>query len=187
MGKAEKINPDLWLDRYGDYLYRYALFRLNDSSLAEDLVQETFLAALKAHDRFEGASSLRTWFVSILKHKIIDHYRKAQRQKTHEERDVGGEFQEDGKWIMERAPSEWGDNPEASFDQKEFYLVLQQCLATLPDRIAHVFSLREIDGMDSKNICKTLDISSSNLWVILHRARSLLRRCLDVNWFGRNK
>ncbi len=188
MLKKTTPNPDKWLDEHGDYLFRYAMFRLNNQTLAEDLVQDTFLSALRAHANFEGKSSERTWLLSILKNKIIDHYRKASRQGKQVDlvgRDEDSEdFEENGFWKLERAPSDWGHTPEMALEKKEFYEILKKCLALLPDKISQAFTFRQIDGMTSENVCKELGISSSNLWVMLHRARSKLRRCLDVNWFG---
>ena len=189
MLKQSTQNPEKWLDEHGDYLFRYAMFRLNDQSLAEDIVQETFLSALRAIDSFAGKSTERTWFVSILKNKIIDYYRKVGRQGkkvdlSFRDDDDSDDFQENGFWKMDRAPSDWGDTPEKAMEKKEFYEILQKCLDLLPERISQVFTLRQIDGINSKKICKEFEISSSNLWVTLHRARSQLRRCLDINWFG---
>ena len=185
MPNHQKPNPDLWVDLYGDYLFRYAQSRVNDSAMAEDLVQDTFLSALHSYANFDGKSSERTWFVSILKHKIIDHYRKQGRQaKYFESPDVSKDFQENGFWKMDQAPGDWGEHPEEQLQQKEFILILRECLNALPKKIAAVFTLREMEGLDSTSICKELDITSSNLWVMLHRARHQLRKCLDINWFG---
>ena len=73
-------NPENWVDEYGDYLYRYALSRVKDPIIAEDLVQETFLAALKARHNFQGRSTARTWMIAILKHKIVDYIRQKVRE-----------------------------------------------------------------------------------------------------------
>lgn len=188
MPNTPKPNPDVWVDQYGDYLFRYAQSRVNDTATAEDLVQETFLAALRTYANFDGKSSERTWFVSILKHKIIDFYRKQGRRSKYFESpgvdDSSEDFQENGFWKLDNAPGDWGEHPEEELHQKEFIEILRACLKALPKKIAAVFTLREMEGMDSKSICKELEITSSNLWVMLHRARHQLRKCLDVNWFG---
>ncbi len=187
------LNADKWVDEYGDYLYRYALIRVNNKKIAEDLVQETFLSALKAKDRFEGQSSERTWFTTILKNKIIDYYRRAEHQYREypdkqqddpEESDFQQEGEMPGFWRINKAPEDWGEHPEEALHQKEFMRILQECIAELPKRLARVFTLREIDQEDSDAICKQLEITSSNLWVMLHRARHQLRKCLEINWFG---
>ena len=191
MGKPKNINAEKWLEEHGDYLFRYAIVRVNDTALAEDLVQDTFLSALKAYDRFDHRSSERTWFVSILKNKIIDHYRKASRKEVKfdfdAETDPSQDFEQNGFWKLDRAPSEWHEDPEQALEQKDFLRILRKCLELLPSRLAHIFILRQMDGMESKEICKELEITPSNLWVMLHRARSQLRRCLDKNWFGSKK
>ncbi len=178
---------ELWVDHYGDFLYRYAYSRVNDPNAAEDLVQETFLSALKAYDKFERKSSERTWFVSILKHKIIDYYRKKSRTAQYVvepgEEDWSNDYDDKGYWTMENAPADWGVHPEEAAHQNEFLLILHECIKALPKKIAAVFTLREMEGIESNDICKELNISSSNLWVMLHRARNQLRKCLEINWF----
>jgi RNA polymerase sigma-70 factor (ECF subfamily) len=178
--------PEKWVELYSDYLYRYAYSRVNNSTTAEDLVQDTFLSALKAYDNFDGKSSERTWFISILKHKIIDFYRKKSRTAKYFHdpgMDTTSDYAENGYWKMEHAPADWGHHPEDILHQNEFLLILRECIGALPEKIASVFTLRELEGIASKEICKELNITPSNLWVILHRARHQLRRCLDVNWF----
>ena len=183
-------SPEQWVEEHGDYLYRYAYLRVNNKGLAEDLVQDTFLSALKSYESFGQRSSIRTWLVSILRNKIIDHYRKAVRRKDVEvENDPEQDFYEEGpmsgRWKEDRAPADWNIHPEHSFQQSEFMHILHQCLEILPKRVSAVFVLRELEGQESDEICNELDISSSNLWVMLHRARTQLRRCLESNWFGK--
>ncbi len=192
--KKNSLNPREWVELYGDFLFRYAFARVNDRTLAEDLVQETFLAALKSQSNFDGKSSERTWFVSILKHKIVDQYRKNSRRKEHEiqesgEFDPADDFRTGGimkgHWDKERGPSDWGEHPEEAVRQKEFMRILRECISLLPAMMAAVFSMREIDEISSEDICKELKITSSNLWVLLHRGRAQLRHCLEFNWFGK--
>ncbi|MGD9899528.1 MAG: sigma-70 family RNA polymerase sigma factor [Calditrichaceae bacterium] len=190
--KIKTFDPKNWVDLYGDFLFRFAYARVNDRTLAEDLVQETFLAALKSQSNFDGKSSERTWFISILKHKIIDQYRKSSRRKEHEVTEAEGFDPADdfktggilrGHWNKERGPSDWGEHPEDAISQKEFMRILRECISLLPAKMAAVFSMREIDEINSDDICKELKITSSNLWVLLHRARAQLRHCLEFNWF----
>lgn len=180
-----ETNPRNWVDRHGDFLYRYALLRLGQSEAAEDLVQETFLAALRGREQFQGASSERTWLAGILKHKIIDHLRR-----KHRERPVSGLgadewtdelFDRNGHW--KKAPGSW-TNPEAAIENAEFWNVFSRCLGKLPGRLAEAFSLREIDELKSSEVCELLAVSSANLSVMLHRARLRLWRCLGTNWFA---
>ena len=181
------MNAENWLDQYGDFLYNFAMIRIgNNARLAEDLVQETFLSALKTDYKYEGKSSERTWLVSILKNKIIDYYRKNKGNLFIQDNFQTEEFKQEGSdkgtWNKEYAPTDWGSLPDDALDQKEFMIVLKKCIKQLPENISAVFSLRELDGLDSETICKELSITSSNLWVMLHRARTGLRRCLEINW-----
>lgn len=187
-GKSPNLSdPEEWVDLYGDQLYRYAFSRVQNRMVAEDLVQETFLSALAGGGRFGGRSSEKTWFTAILKHKIIDHFRKSGReqpmdQSQNQDNQVDDFFHEDGKW--KDKPEEWGATPELILHQKEFWNVFVRCLSELSERLRMAFSLREMEGLGCDEICKILGLSSSNCWVMLYRARMLLRRCLGVNWFG---
>lgn len=181
-------DPGKWLDDHGDYLYRYAVFRLRDDTAAEDAVQETFLAALKAYDKFEGRGSERTWLVGILKHKIIDHFRKSEREVVVDDEPEHLEFfQATGRWAGHwndnHAPRDWGIRPDELIERVDFWNVFNDCLSPLPRRIASAFTLREVDGLKSEEICTILNIKVNNLWVMLHRARLHLRNCLEMNWF----
>lgn len=180
-------NPTAWVDEHGDALYSYALSRLKNPATAEDVVQETFLAALRSQDRFSGRSSARTWLIGILKHKIIDLIRKESREPPLDEIETMGApeeafFDRKGRWRV--APADWQINPEKILEQKEFMEVLATCLEHLPDRLHRLFVLRELEGQESEEICKVLEISATNLWVMLYRARMRLRNCLSQNWFG---
>ena len=181
-----------WLNEHGDYLFKYASFRLRDDTAAEDAVQETFLAALKAYEKFEGRGSERTWLVGILKHKIIDHFRKVEREAPiGESGDEGPEHLEffersdqwTGHWNNNYAPTEWHATPAELIERVDFWKVFTDCLTPLPQRTASAFTLREVDGLKSEEICEILAISANNLWVMLHRARLHLRNCLENNWF----
>lgn len=181
------MNPEAWLDNYGDYLYRYALLRLNEPAAAEDIVQETLLGAIKAHESFAGKSSERTWLLGIMKNKIVDHIRKRGRERPVDQ-DLGeipdsadDLFDAHGSWNIDI--SSWS-HPDKSLEQAQFWPILRDCIANLPELLAQAFVLREIDGMTSEEICQALNISSTNnLWVMLSRARVRLRNCLDTNWF----
>lgn len=194
--KAPDRSPDPteWLDQHGDYLFKYAVFRLRDNTAAEDVVQETFLAALRAYERFEGRGSERTWLVGILKHKIIDHFRRTTREvaigEGSEEASEHKEFFEredqwSGHWNNRYAPTDWHATPADLIEQKDFWKVFGECLSPLPQRTASAFTLREVDGHSSEEICEILSITVNNLWVMLHRARLHLRNCLEINWFKR--
>lgn len=175
-----------WLAEHGDYLYRYALARLRDPHQAEDAVQETLLAAL-AGSGFSGHASPRTWLTGILKHKIIDQFRRQQREVQLESPDdvatddLGMDefFQDDGHWA--EAPQAWRE-PGNLLQQDQFLEVLQDCMDKLPKKLARIFLLREIEETDNEEICKELEISPTNAWVMLYRARMGLRKCLEIHW-----
>jgi RNA polymerase sigma-70 factor, ECF subfamily len=195
-------DPAAWLDRHGDYLFRYARLRLRDDALAEDAVQETLLAALQSRDKFAGRGSERTWLTGILKHKIVDHFRRAAREAQPDEEGEGLEpehlFMQTGEWaghwvavlVPEKAhlgPNEWNATPEQAAEQAEFWEVFGRCLEPLPPRVASAFMLRELEGLSSEEICAALGVKANNLWVMLHRARAHLRNCVEVNWFMRGR
>jgi len=189
------VDPSVWVDEHGDYLFRYAMMRLRDESRAEDAVQETLLAAIQSMSSYKGKASERTWLTGILKHKMIDQYRKAAKEQPldGEDGDLLSEverfFERDdvwnGHWNNKLQPHNWDTSPEATYQESEFFVVLQNCLSKLPDRVAGVFMLREMDGLESAEICEIMSVSTSNFWVMMHRARLALRRCIEVNWFRR--
>jgi RNA polymerase sigma-70 factor, ECF subfamily len=190
--KETKFDASVWVDEYGDYLYAFAFSRVRDEFLAEDLVQDTLLAAIECRNSFAEKSTEKTWLCGILKHKIIDHFRKNSREVelTEEEADMTSYdymFQTEGvgkgHWTAESKPIVWQENPEQVLEHAEFRGILTHCLGELPSRVANVFTLREMDGYDSQEICDFLHISPSNFWVMMHRARLHLRRCINVNWF----
>jgi RNA polymerase sigma-70 factor (ECF subfamily) len=192
-GSAPLSDPERWVDEHGGYLFSYALARLRDPANAEDAVQETFLAALKSKN-FAGRSSEKSWLVGILKNKIFDHYRRAGRETSFTDLDFyadeeGERFVADGPgqggWIHALGPMEWSSDPGSSLDNEVFWKTFRDCSGKLPKNVAMVFTLREVDGVDSREICAALNISESNLWVMLHRARMALRRCLETNWFAK--
>lgn len=180
-------DPASWVDRHGDALFRYALLRVRDAGLAEDLVQECFLAALDARTRFAGQSSERTWLIGILKRKVIDHLRRAAQEHRLESLDPAGGaeeafFDRRGHWTS--APSRWAGDPRKRMETREFWDVFQRCLVGLSQHLADAFLLRELDQLSSEEVCKVLNLSPTNLWARLHRARLGLRRCLEAHGFA---
>ncbi|MBN1515560.1 sigma-70 family RNA polymerase sigma factor [Candidatus Sumerlaeota bacterium] len=187
--KSNISDPETWIDQHGDYLFRFAMSRLRNEETAQDIVQETLLAAIRARDNFSGKSTERTWLTGIMKHKIVDYIRKAQRERPasefeSDEQDVDFLFDQRGHWKDEFAPAEWNANPAELMERKQFWEQLDRCLGKLPERLSQAFSLRMIDGMKTEEICKVLDVTPTNLWVMLHRSRARLRGCLEQNWFG---
>jgi RNA polymerase sigma-70 factor, ECF subfamily len=177
------------LETHRGYLFRVARLQLRDDALAEDVVQETLLAALSGSG-FSGKSSLKTWLTGILKHKIVDAIRRKQREpllaSTFDDEcdieDLDGLFKSPfGAW--DSPPAEWGD-PEQALNRSQFFDMMDFCLEKLPPNTARVFMMREVLELESEEICKELQITANNLWVILYRARMSLRECLEMNWFN---
>jgi RNA polymerase sigma-70 factor, ECF subfamily len=186
---STNVNPDTWVDEHGDSLYRYALIRVRRPEIAEDLVQETLFAAVRTSAKFRGSSSERSWLYGILKNKISDYFRKLAQEVSFTdleflEHEMSHKFI-DEDWNHGLGPAEWKPDPEAALERKEFWKTFGSCLDKLPARVADVFVLREMEQMDTAQICETLRISQNNLWVMLHRARMALRECLELNWFER--
>ena len=177
-----RVDPEVWVEVHGDALFRFAILRLRDRDEAEDAVQECLLAALGAHQRFQGRSNERTWLIGILKNKIVDRIRARSAIDRTAASKVSSEcFDHKGLWRL--PPRKWNDDPSMAVQQVEFRRVLNNCLAKLPSGIGDALLLRELDRMGSGEICEVLSISSANLWQRLRRGRLLLRRCLEVNWF----
>ena len=173
-----------WLAEHGDALYAYALSRVRDASVAEDLVQEALLAAIKSAQTFAGGATERTWLIGILRHKLVDHLRRSLRERPLSELPADGLadfFDGRGHWKV--SPSKWNADPQALAENAEFREVLSKCLSKLPSRMAQLFWLREAEGMGTSELCDRLTISMANAWAILHRARLRLRRCLNLSWF----
>lgn len=179
-------NMHEWLNEHSDYLYRFALARLRDPHQAEDVVQETFLAAIKSPN-FAEQSAPRTWLTGILKHKIIDVMRKSVREvaasdlMADEDANMDEFFDEQGHWTEK--PQAW-DMPTDALEQKQFLGILQTCMEKLPAKAAQLFLMRDVHETDNEEICKELNISTTNAWVMLYRARMGLRKCLEINWIG---
>ena len=170
-------------------LLRFARFQLRDDAAAEDAVQDALASALGGRDKFRNDAELKTWVFAILKHQIIDEFRKRARQPTtaaptgEDERSIDELFDADGAWRADMRPADWG-NPEAAWSKQEFWAVFELCIHRLTENVARVFLMREVLGLTTEEICKELGIQSSNCWVILHRARMGLRLCLQERWFG---
>ena len=176
---CQSLRPDL---------LRFAFWLSRDRALAEDVVQETLLAALEGRARFAGDSSLKTWLTGILKHKILDVIRRKSREQplaaaddSDESATVDSLFKNDGHW--QQMPATWGD-PDQALENRKFWEIFEICSKLMPERTARVFMLREVMELSTEEICQELAITPTNLWVILHRARLALRECLDIKWFG---
>ncbi|GJL78785.1 MAG: RNA polymerase sigma factor [Nitrospinaceae bacterium] len=186
----EVIDSSQWVDKYADMLFRFTLVRVKDEDQAEEIVQNTFLAALQSQGSFAGLSSEKTWLFGILKHKIMDHFRKVSKEKTSDlemddDRDpCESEF--DGKGHWQALPIRWGINPEKAAENRELVKILETCMDKLSAKFRQIFVLREIEGLQSETICAEFGISPNNLWVMLHRTRNQLKKCLEVHLFEKD-
>jgi RNA polymerase sigma-70 factor (ECF subfamily) len=191
-----------WVTQYGDTLYRYALTRVNNRSDAQDLVQETFLAAYKSGN-FEGRSKTSTYLIGILRHKIMDHFRKVYRHKQHfSENEMPRDQTEDDDLNSRPSPqgeifdsmfipagcwaepvADWGRTPENALLDSEFNQILDGCLEKLPDTQRSAFMMRTLEEQKTEDICKDFEISPTNLGVLLFRARTQLKKCIEISWF----
>jgi len=188
MTDAGPIDPQA-LAAHRDYLYRFALSHLRDPVRAEDVVQETLLAAVESRSAFSGKAQVRTWLTGILKHKIMDVFRRQARETPLEPGEPDAEDFEDLYFDAQNRdhwrsfPQAWAD-PEQSFEQKRFWEVLDACSKLMPAQTARVFVMRELMGLETDEICKELGVSANNCWVMLYRARMSLRQCLEIKWFA---
>ena len=180
---TNNINPNLWVDKYADYLFNYTITRVNDREVANDLISETFLAGLKSMKNFKGESTERTWLISILKRKIVDYYRKINSNKGKAEVKVNYREKDEGDWLEERVADLSDRSAEDTMENEELGMVILDCMDQLSEKQAAIFKMKTIEGIDTEEICNEYNITPSNLWVIIHRARTSLAKCLEENWF----
>lgn len=182
---TNKANPQKWVALYSDMLFSYALPRINNVIIAEDLVQETFLSGLKGIESFKGEASEKNWLFAILKNKIVDYHRSRASEIITLESDLpegpDERFKENGMWLENSRPQEWRE-PENPMERKEMQKVIDRCKQHLKELQQKVFTLKYLEELDSDNICKVLRISPSNYWVLIHRARLQMRECIEKNW-----
>ena len=177
--------PEKWVELYGDYLYRYALSRLRDPSLAEDCVQDTLLAGIKNLRKLDGHQDIKFWFRAVMRNKIIDVFRSRERQPNI---DLGEDGEILGSALFKHTgiaaifPETWKCDPRKLTEYAEFRNVFQQCLDNLKEPMREAFELRMVEGLDAKEVCKVMRIEPNHLWVLLHRARNDLKKQLEKNW-----
>lgn len=180
------LNPNEWVKSYGQLMYQYAFARVSDSDEAADLIQETLLAALKGLDNFKGEASEKNWLFSILKNKIVDFYRrKASNRNTQQlpELNEGDDawFNGEGSWQTSSRPVDWNYS-QTTTERKELHTIIEQCKEDLKEVQRQVFVLKYMEERDADFICKVLNISASNYWVLLHRCRLQMRTCVEHYW-----
>lgn len=182
---VHRLHPESWVDSYADYLFNYAVGRVSDSETAKDLVQETFFAGLKSAKNYKGDAAERTWLIAILKRKVIDHYRKINSKKGKAEvrMSYSSGNDSDGDWLEEQVADPFSSFENDAIENEELGLAIQDCISKLPKKQSLVFKMKTIQGMSTEDICNELEINPSNLWVMVHRARTALMGCLNQNWF----
>ncbi len=173
-----------WVQQYNQEMCNWATHKVSDSELAKDLVQDTFLAASEKISSFKGESSPKTWLFSILKYKIIDHYRaKVKQPISYDNQTLTSFFTNDGEWRSDRKPSNWNDEDEQLLDNDDFNAVLKTCIDLLPDKWNSSVKLKFLLNKKGEEICQELGITPTNFWQIMHRAKLQLRYCLEMRWF----
>ena len=180
-----ELHPQNWVDQYADYLFNYAVARVSDAEIAKDLVQETFVAGLNSAKNYKGDAAERTWLIAILKRKVIDHYRKINSKKGKAEVRVnyGSDSDGEGDWLEEQVADPFSQDGDNVLENEELGMAIQECISKLPKKQSLVFKMKTIQGMSTEDICNDLGINPSNLWVMIHRARTALMGCLNENWF----
>lgn len=185
MALSPEQSPDQWVAKYGEYLMRYAIFRLRDPARAEDAVQETFLAALRNLDRYDGKVEIKYWLRGILRNKIVDIIRKSVRETPLEEPETY-DRPDDLRMRIWGLPSDepkpWKFEPHQAFEEEEFWRIFREAVDELKSPIREAFVLRELEGISSEEVCKALDITPNNLWVMIHRARAQLKSRIEEQW-----
>ena len=178
------LNPNRWIELYSDYPFNYTISRVNDREIAKDIIQDTFFAGLKSMKNFKGEASERTWLISILKRKIIDYYRKINSIKGQAEvRLTYNTDENEGDWLEERVEDLGALNAQDALENAELADALYGCMDQLSEKQAKVFKMKTILNYDTETICNELNITASNLWVIIHRARTAMAECMEKNWF----
>lgn len=186
----QKLNPNNWVDNYGDMLFSFVASRVSDKEVAKDIVQDVFLSAWKAREGYKGEASEKNWLFTITRNKIIDHYRKsANNPVVSIDEDGENSFfdsENNYHWTKDNKPKDWGVNYTDTIETKEFYKVLSGCKDGLQEQQQAVFVMKHMEDLSTKDICKVLNISSSNYWVLMHRAKLQLRKCIEKNWFDKH-
>lgn len=188
MNSTNILDPHSWVAKYSDELFSFAFIRVSDEDTARDLIQDTFLSALRNKESFKGEISEKNWLYLILKNKIIDHYRKnskSQNVRISEDDSEDEFFDEAGHWKKEALPNPFNQSVNNQQHSFEFYEILEKCKRKLNELQLNLFSMKFLDEIDSEEICKELEISSSNYWVLIHRIKLKIRKCIEKLLYGK--
>lgn len=178
-----------WVEEFSDSLYSWAYHKTNSKETAEDLTQETFISAFKGFDKCKNKEQPKTWLFSILNHKIIDHYRDSAKKTEHHKiiyeesisNSLNGLFEASGSWT-EDASALISNGEQHLLDTPEFNDVLANCIADLPENWRMAVISKYILEKKGEEICQELDITPSNYWQLVHRAKVMLKVCIEKNW-----
>lgn len=177
-----------WVEKYNQEMCNWATHKVSDSELAKDLVQDTFLAASEKISSFKGESSPKIWLFSILKYKIIDNYRlKVKKPTSYDNQSFTNYFTDDGEWQSNKKPSNWDEDEDHLLDNDDFNAILKECIDSLPEKWSSSVKLKFLLSKKGEEICQELEITPTNFWQIMHRAKLQLRDCLDTKWFQENE
>ena len=185
MSKENHVDPEEWVDKYSDYLYKYAVLRLKDPVSAKDVVQETFMAGFKGLARFDGRVEIKYWLRGILRNKIVDHIAKQARETPVEdlaEMEITDSFSFKAFGVPSGKSETWQFNARKAYEQQEFWVVFRACAERLKGPAQQAFTLTMLEGVPTEEVCKILGVTPNNLWVITHRARKQMKTCLQKNW-----
>ncbi len=188
MEAVNKLNPKEWVNKYSDELFGFAYIRVSDEDTARDLIQDTFLSALKNLQSFKGEISEKNWLYLILKNKIIDHYRKSSKTpvtRFDDENELDEFFDEEGHWRKDDLPGKFNMAVNSSQFSFEFYEIIEKCKRKLNEIQMRLFSMKFVDEINSEEICKEMEISSSNYWVLIHRIKLKIRKCIEKLFYGK--
>lgn len=189
--KIYRCDPLNWVDLYSDEFFRFTISRIKNREVAEDLVQDTFLAGLNAMSEFRKDCSEKSWLYNILRNKIIDHFRKkvnselkmsSSGEDRNEDDFLDHFFDHTEHWNQATSPGTLDISAQSKLEQEEFMKFLMLCLSLLPEKWSKVFSMQNIEEYSSKEICKEMEITPSNLWTIVHRSKLQVRECLEKHW-----
>lgn len=187
---VEIAPPETWVDRYGDYLYGYAMSRLRNPEAASDCVQDTFLAGIKALDNFDGSRDIKFWLRGIMRNKIVDQIRKSVKENKvsfdSEDEALLESFWFKYSGIATTNPTPWQFNPRKAYDNGEFLKVFEECIGMVKEPARQAFILKMLEDQTTEEVCKVMDINPNYLWVLLHRAREQLKIGLEAKWTGKN-
>lgn len=190
-----KINKNItisqWVNDWTQDLLSWALLKTNDTDVSQDLVQETFLAALKSFENFQNKSQPKTWLISILNHKISDHFSKTSKNKIVNSKSMSSDdathlidsyYDDNGGWQKDSFSNVWDKEDASLLDNPDFIKVWEACMEDLPPKWKEAITSKYIFDKKSDEISQELNISVTNYWQYISRAKVLLKKCIEVYW-----